>query len=188
MSRNSFTAVVEVNGADIELVNRKLKALGTHRAGNAMRSAFRKWTKRVASMVKASAPYGRSAATEKVRGLERPNPHIRDFVTTKVKGYSKGTVVWAAVGVKEIRGSYMTPHWYLRWVEFGHEIKRKATMEESIRLVTRGERKRKNMTMSIGRVTGRHFLRSAAIAAEVLLIPIVEQAVADQVEKEMSGG
>lgn len=188
MSRNSFTAVVEVNGADIELVNRKLKALGTERAGKAMKSGFRKWTKKVANTVKMVAPLGNMRPTEKVRGEIRPNPHIRDFITTKVKGYSKGTVVWAAVGVKEIRGSYTTPHWYLRWVEFGHELKRRATAEESIRLVARGERRSRNMKMTVGRVRGKFFMRKAAIMAEVYLLPIMEQAIADQVEKEMSGG
>lgn len=187
MSSNAFVAVLEINGADIESVNRKLKALGTDRAQKAMRNGFRKWTSRVKSAAKSIAPYGSASATEKVRGEVRPNPHIRDFIATKVKGFSRGTVVWAAVGVSEIRGSYATPHWYLRWVEFGHEIKRRATEEEAIRMVTRGERRRKNMTRTIGRVPGRFFLRSAAMATEPLLIPIMEQAIADQVAKEWSG-
>lgn len=187
MSSNAFVAVLEVDGADIEAVNRKLKALGTDRAAKAMRNGFRKWTGRVKSAAKAIAPYGRNSATEKVRGESRPNPHIRDFITTKVKGYSKGRVVWASVGVSEIRGSYATPHWYLRWVEFGHEIKRRATEQEALRMVTRGERKRKNMTVRIGHVPGRFFLRSAAMATEPLLIPIMDQAIADQIAKEWNG-
>lgn len=182
--RNGFRLIVEIDGAEIEAVNRKLKALGDVRAANAMRNGFRKWTKRVATIAKAMIPQGKAAPTEKVRGEVRPNPHIRDFVTTKVVGYSRGKVIWAAVGVKELRGSYATPHWYLRWVELGHDLKRAATDEERIRLVTRGERRRKTMTVKVGEVAGRFYLRRAGIAAEPYLLPIMEQAIADQVLKD----
>ena len=106
--RNGFRLIVEIDGAEIEAVNRKLKALGDVRAANAMRNGFRKWTKRVATIAKAMIPQGKAAPTEKVRGEVRPNPHIRDFVTTKVVGYSRGKVIWAAVGVKELRAAGLT--------------------------------------------------------------------------------
>jgi hypothetical protein len=184
MSRNSFTALVEIDGAEIEMLNRKLRRLGDDLAPKALRNGFRKWTTLCKRTAKTLAPRGPSRPTEKVRGTERPNPHISDFITTKVKGYSKGRVVWAAVGVKEIRGSYATPHWYLRWVEFGHKIKRRATQAEQILLKSRGNEKKKEYSrITIGEVRGTFFLRKTLSMCEPRLVPAVEDAIAAQIEK-----
>ena len=153
-------------------------------AQKSLRNAFRKWTTMTKKVVAASAPYGRSGATEFVRGEKRPNVHIKNNIATKVKGYSKGTLIWAAVGVKEVRGTYVTPHWYLRWVEFGHDVKRKATMNEKMLLKSRGERIRKNTTIKIGHVKGQHFIAKAVTVCSPRLVPMVEDAIADQVLKE----
>lgn len=182
--RNSFNISAEVNGADIELVNRELKRLATPYATEAMKAGFRKYTTRVAKVAKTLAPFGNAAASEKVRGVERPNPHIRNHITTKVRGYSQGKVVWAAVGVKEKRGSYETPHWYLRWVEFGHKIRRKATAEEQLRAKTRGATKKKEYGFTtIGSVKGSLFLRRASQMAAPYLLNDIQDAVAKVILK-----
>ncbi len=185
MSRNSFTALVEIDGAEIETINRKLKRLGDDLAPKALKGGFRRWTTLCKRTARNLAPRGRDSATERVRGQERPNVHIADFIATKVKGYSKGRVVWAAVGVKEIRGSYATPHWYLRWVEFGHKIKRAATMPEQILLKSRGNEKKKDYSrVVIGEVKGAFFLRKTLQICEPKLIPAIEDAIAAQIAKQ----
>lgn len=186
MSRNTFKIAVEVDGADIESVNRKLSRLPDPLGSRAMKNGFREFFKRVRATARGLAPKGRPTATEKVRGEVKPNPHIRNFLAYTVRGYRRGTVVWAAFGVREKRGSYETPHWYLRWVEFGHDIKRAATEEEQIRLAARGERRYK--TIKIGSVKGQFFIRRSYEANAGALIPIMEQKIADQIAKEFGNG
>jgi hypothetical protein len=189
MSSNVFKVAAEIDGAEIEELNRKLRRISVERAGKAMKSGFRTWGKRYAQAVVALAPYGRPNPTERVRGQERPNPHIRDMITVKVRGYRKGEVIWAAVGVKEVPGSYTTPHWYLRWVEFGHAIKRKSTEAEAILLKSRGyTRKKEYGTITIGKVPGKFFMARALTQTQHLLLPMVEDALARQLEKEMTHG
>jgi hypothetical protein len=185
MSGNAFKVAVEINYGDIDAVNRKLSKLAVPASTRAMKSGFRQWFKGVRSTAKALAPYGDTRAMETVRGQKRPNPHIRDHIAYTVRGYSKGRVVWGALGVKERRGSYDTPHWYLRWVEFGHEIKRRATQNEAMLLKSRGERR---MTMTIGRVLGKRFIERAYQANATRLLPIMEDAIAREVLKEWSNG
>lgn len=186
MSSNAFRVAVEIDGGDIDRINRKLSHLAVPTATKAMKNGFRAWFKKVRATARQLAPFGEAAATEKVRGKLQPNPHIRDNLTYSVKGYSKGRVVWGALGVKEIRGSYMTPHWYLRWVEFGHDVKRAATAPEQMLLKSRGERRYK--TITTGKVRGRFFIRRAYEANAYSLIPIMDQAIADQVLKEWGNG
>jgi hypothetical protein len=183
MSGNAFKVAVEIDGATIDELNRKFKQLAAPMGTKAMKSGFREWFKKTRAVAKAMAPYGRPAATEKVRGVNRPNPHIKDHMAYTVRGYSKGRVVWGGLGIRN-RGGYDTPHWYLRWVEFGHDLKRKATPNEAMLLKSRGERK---MTMSIGRVEGAFFLRKAYQMTAMRLIPIMEEAIAKQVAKHMEG-
>lgn len=186
MSSNAFKVAVEIDGGDIDRINRKLSQLAIPTATKAMKNGFRTWFKKVRATAKQLAPMGDNKPTEMVRGQMKPNPHIRDNLTYSVKGYSKGRVVWGALGVKEIRGSYMTPHWYLRWVEFGHEVKRAATVNEQMLLKSRGERRFK--TIRVGRVPGRYFIRRAYEANAYALLPIMDQAIADQVLKEWGNG
>jgi hypothetical protein len=189
MSRNAFAVTAEIDGAEIEDLNRRLRRLSVDRAGKAMKNGFRTWGKRYRQAVMALAPYGRSSPTEVVRGEVRPNPHIRDMIAVKVRGYRKGEVIWAAVGVKEVPGSYTTPHWYLRWVEFGHVIKRKSTEAEAILLKSRGyTRKKEYGTIAIGNVPGKFFMAKALVQTQHLLLPMVEDALASQIEKEMTRG
>lgn len=182
--RNSFNISAEVNGADIEEVNRRLRRLQGPYATEAMKTGFRSYTTRVAKLAKPLAPFGKATATEKVRGTERPNPHIRNHITTKVSGYSQGRVVWAAIGIKEKRGTYDTPHWYVRWVEFGHRIRRKATTEEQIRAKSRGETRKKEYAFkTVGTVKGAFFLKRASEMASPYLLIDMQNAIAKVIEK-----
>lgn len=182
--RNSFNISAEVNHADIELVNRELKRLATPYAAEAMKSGFRVYTRRVAKLATGLAPFGRPNPQEKVRGQIRPNPHIRNHITTKVAGYSQGRVVWAATGIKEKRGTYETPHWYVRWVEFGHRVRRKASAEEQLRARTRGETRKKEYGFrTVGTVKGAFFLQRAAQMASPYLLNDIQDAVAKVILK-----
>jgi len=188
MSRTSFTAACEIDYGAMDRINAALRGMPEKTAGRALRNGFRAYTKLLKKTVESMAPMGRTSATEKVRGVERPNPHIKDNIATTVKGYRRGTLIWAAVGVKEIPGSYYTPHWYLRWVEFGHDVKRRATGPEMALLVSRGEQRKKNMTIRIGRVPGKFFLRTATAATEGWLTRFVEEALERQIQKEFPSG
>lgn len=184
MSSNKFTLLCEVSGRDIDAVNDRLLKLGRDGASRAMRNGFRKWTTFAKRLMVANAPFGRSNASEVVRGHRRLNVHIRNNVATKVKGFSKGRVVWAAVGIKEKRGSYDTPHWYLRWVEFGHALKRKPTSIEAGLMKSRGEIVRKSTTVKYGHVKGSHFMQRTMNIAEFRLVPMVHEAI----DKEIARG
>jgi hypothetical protein len=188
MSSNKFTVLCEVSGRDIDAVNARLKDLGRDGAAKAMKSGFRKWTNFAKKLMVANAPFGRPGASEKVRGQSRINVHIRNNVATKVKGFSKGRVVWAAVGIKEKRGTYDTPHWYLRWVEFGHQLKRKPTTNEASLLKSRGEIIKKNTTIKYGHVKGSHFMQRTLNMAEMRLLPMLNEAIDKQIDKEIGRG
>jgi hypothetical protein len=182
--RASFGLVVELDAKAIEAVNARLRTLGGEGATRAMRNGFRRWTKVAQKAVEAAAPFGRTSSVETVRGAERPNVHLKFAVATKVKGYSKGQVVWAGVGIKEIAGSYLTPHWYLRWVEFGHDIKRRSTDEERRMLLARGESAKLAKFRTIGKVKGSFFLTKTLKVVEPLAVPMLEEAI----EREVSRG
>jgi hypothetical protein len=188
MSSNKFTLLCEVSGRDIDAINARLKDLGRDGAARAMKSGFRKWTTFAKKLMVANAPYGRSSASELVRGQQRINVHIRNNVATKVKGFSKGRVVWAAVGIKEKRGTYDTPHWYLRWVEFGHSLKRKPTTNEAMLMKSRGEIIRKNTTVKYGHVKGSHFMQRTMNMAEMRLVPMMHEAIDKEIDKEIGRG
>ena len=177
-----FAVAAEIDDKAVERINRALLNLGQKEAQKAMRRGFGKWSKVAKTMVAAMAPMGRMTSTERVRGAERPNVHLKFSAHSKVKGYRQGLVTWVAVGIKEIPGSYLTPHWYLRWVENGHAIKRRATEEETIRMVLRGERKTKNMKKVVGRVAPNPFMRRAAAAA----VPLAENYLMSEIEKEIA--
>jgi hypothetical protein len=184
MSSNNFKALVEIDGADIEQVNRYLRRLKTETASKALKRGIRNWTNLGKKTAKALAPVGPNRPTEKVRGTERPNPHIKDFVFTKVKGYSKGQIIWGSIGVKEIKGSYATPHWYLRWVEFGHAIKRRSTEAEAILLKSRGATKAEYSKITIGQVRGTFFLTKALASISPRLLPIMQESIAKELAQE----
>lgn len=188
MSRTSFKAACEIDYGAMDRINAALREMPEKTAGRALRNGFRAYTKLLRKTVESMAPMGSHRATEKVRGVERPNPHIKENIATTVKGYRRGTLIWAAVGVKEVPGSYVTPHWYLRWVEFGHDVKRRATGPEMSLLVSRGEPRRKNMTIRTGRVPGKFFLRTATAATESWLLRYVEEALEKQIAKEFPNG
>ena len=99
--RNSFRMIVELDKKSVDEVNRRLKALGTVGAGRAMKNGFRRWSSIARKTVAAGAPMGRMTGTETIRGQVRPNVHLKFNVATKIKGYSKGLVVWAAIGIKD---------------------------------------------------------------------------------------
>ena len=182
--RNSFRMIVELDKKSVDEVNRRLKALGTVGAGRAMKNGFRKWSAIARKTVAASAPMGRMTGTETIRGVVRPNVHLKFAVATKIKGYSKGLVMWAAIGIKEIRGSYLTPHWYLRWVEYGHLLKRKATMIERNMIEARGGNGGKGAKMTVGKVIGKFFFTRAIPRVTPLVVPILSEAI----DKEIARG
>ncbi len=184
MSSNSFKMVMEVDGPNVERINAALRRLAQKDATKAIKNGFREWTRVVKKSVIALAPRGRPSKTERVRGEVRPNPHLKANVTTKVKGYSKGQLVWAAVGIKDQKGTYNTPHWYARWVEFGHVLTRRATKEEEIRKFSRGAIKKKERQRTIiGRVAGKFFISKAYAINEIRLMPIMEEHIARMVAK-----
>ena len=180
-SRTAFAAAVEVDGAAIRRINNALLRLEEKDARNAMRRGFGKWSKEGRKFMQSVAPFGKTASIEMIRGSYRPNVHLKFNVATKVKGFRQGLVTWAAIGVKEIRGSYLTPHWYLGWVENGHNLVRAATYQEKILMRSRGERVGAKTKRVIGRVPGnpwmkryRAVVQSAAIKA---VEPEVEKAI-----------
>ena len=183
--RSKLAISVELDDAIVREINKRLSRLEGEGATKAMRNGFRRWTTAVRRVVAKEAPMGRLASTEKVRGATRPNVHLKFNVTTRIRGYSRGRVVWAAVGIKEIRGTYLTPHWYLRWVEYGHDIRRAATQREQAYAKARGAvRKREYGYVKTGRVEANPFLWRSFGMTRSLLLPMVVKAVDDQLEKE----
>ena len=180
-SNRKFAVAAEIDGAAVRAINSALLRIGKEDAQKAMRRGFSKWGSATKRMLAAAAPMGRTASTERVRGAVRPNVHLKFNAATRAKGYRKGLVQWIAVGIKEIRGSYLTPHWYLRWVENGHNIVRRATAEEELRARTRGESPKLARRKTIGRVAPNPFVRRTATVAlsqvDRFLMPEIEKAV-----------
>ena len=175
-SSNRFKVEVRLDDAELRRVNLRLKALGDREGPLAMRRAFRKWTTLGKKTMSRLAPYGRGNATETVRGTVRPNPHIRNAVASKVKGWRKGQVLWAAIGIREIPRSYATPHWYSRWVEFGHDLKAAPTeaimqARRSRGAVRRGEIR---ATVKVGHVKGSFFMTRTLSAISPMLVPMLD--------------
>lgn len=185
MSSNKFRVEVQLDDKALSLVNKRLRALGDKNAGLAMRRAFRKWTTLGKKTMASLAPMGRPGPTEKVRGAERPNPHIKKAVASKVKGWRKGQVVWAAIGIREIPRSYVTPHWYARWVEFGHDIKRAPGQAVEQARRARGETRRSAIraTVTVGKVRGRYFMTRTLQAVSPQLIPMLDAEIDKEAEK-----
>lgn len=169
--------------AAVQRINAVLLSLPTKEAGNAMRRGFGKWTRAARKVVEANAPFGRATATEQVRGAVRPNVHLKFSGATKVKGYNKGLVVWAAVGIREIPGSYLTPHWYLRWVERGHAIKRAASKGEYEARIKRGDKKKDASKTTVGHVRPNPFIRRSAVQSLSLAAPLIEAEVQKAIER-----
>lgn len=183
--RASLSITAELDGNAVDAINKALKRLDAEGAPKAMRNGFKRWTTVVRKVVAKNAPFGRATATEKVRGVIRPNVHLKWNVVTKAKGYAKGRVQWAAIGIREIRGSYLTPHWYLRWIEYGHNVVRAATPQEQLRQRTRGaERRREYSKLVIGKVAPNPFLRRSLGETRGLLFPIMRDAVDRQLREE----
>jgi len=172
--RGSFATIVELDKDAVRRINAALLSLPTKEASLAMRRGFGKWTRTVKKVVEANAPFGRATATEKIRGDIRPNVHLKFSAATKIKGYSRGLVVWAAVGIKEIRGSYLTPHWYLGWVERGHAIKRGASTLEYEARIKRGAKKKEASKTTVGHVRPNPFIRRSAQASMQFAGPMIE--------------
>lgn len=181
-SSNKFRVEVTLDQTAFTQVNRRLRALGEKHASLAMRRAFRKWTTLGKKTMSALAPYGRRGSTEVVRGQVRPNPHIRDAVASKVKGWRKGQVVWAGIGIREIPRSYATPHWYARWVEFGHALKRRPSEGTMALRAARGERNVRS-TVTVGKVQGRFFMTKTLSAISGRVVPMLEAEIDKEVEK-----
>lgn len=119
-----FAVAVEMDMADLRRANSALLKLPVELSQKALRNSFRKWARGTKAAVAAAAPFGDPSPTEWVRGTKRPNPHLKLNVSSKMKTFQRQLVQWVAVGIKEISGSYLTPHWYLRWVERGHSVYR----------------------------------------------------------------
>lgn len=177
-----FEVAAEIDDAAVRRINSALLKLGQQEAGKAMRRGFTKWSKAAKAAVSANAPFGRATAVEKVRGAVRPNVHLKFSAHAKVKGYRKGLVQWVAVGIKEIAGSYLTPHWYLRWVEEGHAIKRRGSDEYYRMQKARGNYGAKARMATVGRVLPNPFMRRTAQA----VMPLAEGYLAVEIEKEIA--
>ena len=149
----------EIDASAIQRINASLLKLEKKDARNAMRRGLGKWAKFTKKTLETSAPFGKARATERVRGAVRPNVHLKWSVITKVKGYAQGLVTWIGVGVKRIDGSYLTPHWYLGWLENGHAIKRRTTSAEKALLKSRGERGRGLNFRTVGRSAPRNWIK-----------------------------
>lgn len=155
----TFAIGCEIDEQAIRTINSRLVELEQRDARNAMRRGFGKWGRATKKVLEANAPFGKTSATERVRGATRPNVHLKWSVATKVKGYSKGLVQWIAVGVKRIDGSYLTPHWYHGWLENGHAIKRATTQAEKILLKQRGERGKAMNFVQVGYSRPRNWIK-----------------------------
>jgi hypothetical protein len=177
----TFAVGCEIDAKALEQINHRLLQLSEKDARNAMRRGFTKWGKFTKKALEATAPFGKTKATERVRGAVRPNVHLKWSVITKVKGYSKGLVTWIGVGVKRIDGSYLTPHWYLGWLENGHAIKRATSQAERIALKQRGERGRALNFRVVGQSQPRNWIKkyraSLSAAAVRFVEPEVEKAI-----------
>ncbi len=176
----TFAVGCEIDEKAVQAINSQLLKLGTDDARNAMRRGMSKWARFTKKTLEAAAPFGKATATEKVRGVVKPNVHLKFAVATKVKGYRLGLVQWMAVGVKRIDGSYLTPHWYHGWVENGHAIKRRTTDPERALLKSRGERGRALNTITVGRSPPRNWIKKwrgvlSAMAVQ-FIAPEVEKA------------
>ena len=185
MSRANFGFVVELNHADIDRVNAKLRVLSDETAVKSLRNGMRAWLKVAKRTLAANTPRSRHGATESYRASRVPNVHIQDNLVTKVKGWKQGRIQWAALGVKQVKGSIITPHWYLRWVEFGHDIKATYSNEENIRRGTRGDRVRKSDRKVVGKVPGRFFITKTYKAVSPLVVPLIEKAIDKQIKKDL---
>lgn len=185
--RGSFAVVVELDKNAVQRINSALLNLPQKEAARAMRRGFGKWSRAARKIVEANAPFGRSSATEKIRGSVRPNVHLKFSAATRVKGYSRGLVVWCAVGIKEIPGSYLTPHWYLGWVERGHAIKRRATQLEYDARIKRGETKKIAGKTQIGYVRPNPFIRRSATQSLGLAAPLIETEIAKEIARWNNG-
>jgi hypothetical protein len=185
--RGSFAVVLTLDEAEVRRINSRLLQLPQKEAARAMRRGFGKWSRVAKRLVEANAPFGRSNATEMIRGQPRPNVHLKFAAGTRIKGYSRGLVVWAAVGIKEIRGSYLTPHWYLGWVERGHAIRRRATALEYEARVKRGETKKTAGKTTVGHVRPNPFIRRSAAQSLGLVAPLLEAEVAKEIAR-FNGG
>lgn len=160
-SRARFDLVAEIDGKSLDAINAKLRRLAKVDAQSAIKKGFSRWTRDARKVVRSLAPPRSSGSTTMVRGKPVPNGHIRDSITTRMKGYRQGQIVWAGVGVKEQYGSYSTPHWYLGWVEYGHAIRRKR----------RGPQ--------VGYVHGRAFLKRSIALLAPRLPGMVEEAISE---------
>ena len=185
MSRANFGFVVELNHADIDRVNAKLRALSDETAVKSLRNGMRAWLKVAKRTLAANTPRSRHGATESYRGWRVPNVHIQDNLVTKVKGWKQGRIQWAALGVKQVKGSIITPHWYLRWVEFGHDIKGKYSYAENIRRHSDGERMRKSDRKVVGKFPGRFFITKTYKVVSPLVVPLIEKAIDKQIKKDL---
>jgi hypothetical protein len=183
----TFAVGVEIDDAALRAINARLLTLNERDARNAMRRGFSKWTGAVRRLLASSAPFGKTSATERVRGAVRPNVHLKWSIATKVKGYSKGLVTWAAVGVKRIDGSYLTPHWYHGWLENGHAIKRATTTAEKILLKSRGERGKALNTRVVGFSRPRQWMKRYQTVYPSLALQYVAPEIDKAVEKASRG-
>lgn len=149
MSRKAFDIAATIDEQSLKALNARLRKLEKQDAQAAIKKGFRKWTRTARKVVRALAP----------RKSNNPQGgHIVNSITTRMKGYQRGQIQWAAVGVKEVRGSRDTPHWYLPWVEDGHAIRRRR----------RGPQ--------VGYSVGRKFIKRAAQQLSPMLVPMVESA------------
>jgi len=149
MSRKAFDISAEIDQQSLDALNARLRKLEKQDAQTAIRKGFRQWTRTARKVVRAVAP---------PKSKKREGGHIVSSITTRIKGYQRGQIQWAAVGVKEKRMSRDTPHWYLPWIENGHAIRRKR----------RGPQ--------VGYVLGRKFIRRSAQILAPMLVPMVERA------------
>ena len=122
-SSPKFVLAVKVDENDLRAVNARLESLATTDARKAIRRGFRRWMTEAKRVAKSLAPAKSKGSTVRVRGETMPNTHLRTSIVSRTRGYSRGAVQWAAVGVKS--GHNYPPDWYLYWVEYGHAIRRR---------------------------------------------------------------
>lgn len=185
--RGSFAVIVELDRRSVEQINHRLLQLPQQNASRAMRRGFGKWSRSARRIVEANAPFGRATPTERIRGSARPNVHLKFNAATRIKGYRKGLVVWAAVGIKEIPGSYLTPHWYLGWVERGHAIRRKSTDPERALMASRGYTPKEAKMFTVARVPPNPFMRRSAGQSLGLVLPMLQTEIDKEIRK-VNGG
>lgn len=122
-STSAHIARIEYDRAQWNSVIKALHELGEKAGKRAIRNARLRWVRLARDVMRSLAPRGKKK--KKVRlHTDYSRVRMRNHITTKIKNYRTGLIVWGGAGVRR-SFDYTTPAWYLDWVERGHAVRRK---------------------------------------------------------------